>query len=121
MADKQNRDTKGRFVKGSPGGPGRPRGERAYLDAMLNAVSLDDWQKATAKMLTLAQAGDVNAFKAVVPYLAGLPVQKLQLDAKTAALLGELLDLYRARGYDASEIFSAMIAAAAQAEKPDHA
>lgn len=107
MAD---RDPKtGRFVKGNPGGPGRPRGERQYLDAMINAVSLEDWRKATNKMLTLAIGGDVQAYKAVVPYLAGLPVQKLQLSSADAALLADLLVLLETQGMSAGNVFAAMM------------
>lgn len=112
MAD---RDPKtGRFVKGNPGGPGRPRGERQYLDAMINAVSLEDWRKATNKMLTLAIGGDVQAYKAVVPYLAGLPVQKLQLSSADAALLADLLVLLETQGLSASVLFEAMMQEVAQ-------
>lgn len=114
-----NRDTKGRFIKGNTASPGRPRGEREYLKAMIGAVSLEDWQTATGKMVQLAMAGDVNAFKAIAPYLAGLPAQKLELSASDTALLGEVLDRLKARNMSAGDVFENMLALLAK-EGADH-
>lgn len=114
------RDPKtGRFVKGNPGGPGRPRGERQYLQAMTDAVSVDAWAGATRKMLVLAIQGDVNAYKAIAPYLAGLPVQKLQLSSADAALLADLLAAFEQRGVSASTLFEAMMSEIAEKSEAD--
>lgn len=113
------RDPKtGKFVKGNPGGPGRPRGERQYLDAMINAVSLEAWEGATRKMLVLALKGDVQAYKAVVPYLVGLPVQKLQLSSADAALLADLLALLKERDVSPGGLFAEMMAAIVEGATP---
>lgn len=113
MADRNER---GRFAPGNKASPGRkPRPtEAAYLDTMYGVGDLETWGKATLKMLDLAVSGDVQAFKVLAPYFAGLPVQKLQISSQDAALLTQVLDLMKERGIPASEVFSAMIAQLAQ-------
>lgn len=116
------RDPKtGRFIRGhtniSSGRPPRPT-EAKYLQAMSEAVSLEDWRTATKKMLDLAKAGDVAAYKVIVPYFAGLPVQRLQLSAADADRLAAVLREFERRGVSASVIFEQMFAEmAAQVEE----
>lgn len=112
------RDDKGRFVKGEyKGGPGRkPRPtEAAYLDKMYAVGDLKAWGDATKKMIDLAIGGDVQAYRVLAPYFAGLPVQKLQISSQDAALLSQVLDLMKERGIAASDVFAAMIAQLASA------
>ncbi|MBC7869527.1 MAG: hypothetical protein H7Y09_01700 [Chitinophagaceae bacterium] len=106
------RNERGQFVKGNKASPGRPKRliEAEYLESMHNAVSVEHWEGATRKMLMLALQGDVQAYRALVPYLAGLPIQKLQLSSVDAQLLAQVLDLMKTRGIKASDVFGAMIA-----------
>lgn len=109
MAD---RDKNGRFQKGhSVKSPGRkPRATEAeYLDKMFTVGDLEAWGKATEKMLKLAQGGDVPAYRALLPYFAGLPVQKLQLSSAESATLAQVLDTLKSRGIPASDVFNAIL------------
>lgn len=103
----------GRFINGhtniSPGRPSRPT-EAKYLEHMTKAVSLDEWEAATKKMLDLAKAGDVAAFKVLVPYFAGLPIQRLQLSTSDADKLSAVLRLIETNGWSASALFDQMLA-----------
>lgn len=119
MADKDPKT--GRFVKGNKASPGRkPRPtEAAYIEKMYTVGDLETWGKATKKMLDLAVAGDVQAYRAIVPYYAGLPVQKLQISSQDAALLAEVLELMKSRGIAASDVFSAMISQLAESAPVD--
>ena len=58
-----DRDDQGKFTKGNPGGPGRPRRsvEQEYLDVLVSAISPDDWRTVVLKALELAQKGDPRA------------------------------------------------------------
>lgn len=109
----ENQDPKtGQFVKGNRASPGRkPRPtEAAYIDKMYTVGDLKSWGDATKKMIDLAKGGDVQAYRVLAPYFVGLPVQKLQISSQDAALLAEVLELMKARGIAASEVFGAMIA-----------
>jgi hypothetical protein len=59
-ANGNGRDSGGRFTPGNPGGPGRPRREveRAYLDAVVAAVSIQDLTEIVEKAKADAKAGD---------------------------------------------------------------
>lgn len=114
MAD---RDPKtGRFLPGNKASPGRkPRATEAeYLAAMSAAVSIEDWEKATGKMLKLALAGDVQAYRVILPYFAGTPIQRLQLSTAEAQILADVLDALRVRGIGASDVFNALLASIAE-------
>lgn len=113
MAD---RDDKGRFIKGGKGGPGRPRGEREYREALIGRVSLEEWGKVVDKMVGEAISGNVKAFQALAPYIMGLPVQKLQLNSSDTALLAELLEMVKARGVSPAEILQSMMDTLAEME-----
>ena len=68
-------DSQGRFAKGNPGGPGRPRlkTETAYLKAMVDAVSEDDWQAIVRRAVCDAKDGDHQARTWLANYLLGKP------------------------------------------------
>ena len=72
------RDENGKFTKGNPGGPGRPKKEREakYYDITLSAVNLEDWKQIIKKAVDQAKRGDSMARKFLADYLMGPPVQK---------------------------------------------
>ena len=89
MSEEGNgRQSSGRFAKGNPGGPGRPRRavEREYLAALNAAVSLDDWAKIVAKAVEDATDGDWRSREWVTRYLLGNePPSLLKLAAAESA------------------------------------
>lgn len=87
---KNGRDKAGRFVAGHAGGPGRPRGQAEYLQAMKEAITPAQWKAACEAVANAAKAGDVQAFKALAAYLAGQPVQRIELNAEANAALERL-------------------------------
>lgn len=116
-----NRESNGRFKPGHkalPGG-GRPKRatEAAYLEAMNAAVSVKDWQDATKAMLAAAKKGDATAYNTLAKYLAGQPVQKLQLSPMESALLGDMVEALKAAGMQPSTVFERMILKAAEMKK----
>ena len=77
----QERDDKGKFVKGNGGGPGRPpkvREERFY-EITLSSVTFDDWKAIVRKAVSQAMKGDSTARKWLSDYLLGPPQQKMDL------------------------------------------
>ena len=72
-----NRDARGRFVKGNPGGPGNPYGQKVaqLRSALFLAVSANDLRAVVKKLLQLAKGGDVQAAKVVLDRLLGPPVE----------------------------------------------
>lgn len=118
-----DRDEKGRFVPGHKlPGPGRPSRatERAYFNAMLEAVTPEDWNKATKAVFRLAKRGDVKAFLALVGYYAGLPERRLNISMQDATLLSDLLIVLDKQGIAASEVFEAMLRQVASMENSDN-
>ncbi len=67
------RHCNGRFAKGNPGGPGRPRRtvEREYLATLADAVSLDDWRQIVGRAVVDAKDGDAKARDWLTRYLLG--------------------------------------------------
>ncbi len=67
------RDESGRFAIGNAGGPGRPRRtiESAYMAALGDAVSLDDWQAIVSRAVADAKAGESKARDWLTRYLIG--------------------------------------------------
>jgi hypothetical protein len=68
MVAKAKRGADGRFLKGTPAGPGRPcrETEQAYYNAFTLACSPQDLAAVVASMVGLAKAGDINAAKLVM-------------------------------------------------------
>jgi hypothetical protein len=89
---KNGKDAKtGRFVKGHPGGPGRPRKEveRAYLDELRRLVPLSEWGKVVARALEDAKKGDARARDWLSKYLVGDdPLLMLEVLDRLAELEG---------------------------------
>jgi len=67
------RDARGRFVRGNSGGPGRPplATELDYLAAITDAVSLDDWAKIAERAVADAKDGDDKARAWLSKHLLG--------------------------------------------------
>lgn len=77
-----NRDEKGRFIKGNKanpnGRPSKPREQRFY-EITLSAVTTEDWKAIIGKAVEQAKRGDYQARKFLAEHLLGLPVQKTEL------------------------------------------
>ena len=68
-----DRDSNGRFSPGNQGGPGRPRRatERAYLAAMSDTCSVEDWKEIVHRAITDAKSGDPRARTWLSEFLVG--------------------------------------------------
>ena len=57
------RDSNGRFVKGHPGGPGRPPRlrEETYLQTLWSVCTLEEWQTVCERAVADAKKGDAKA------------------------------------------------------------
>ncbi len=75
------RDSRGRFTKGNPGGPGGPRRqvEEDYLETLTEAVSPDDWKAIVEKAVADAKRGDPRAREWLGKHLIG---DRLSLDVE---------------------------------------
>jgi hypothetical protein len=76
------RDSRGRFTKGNPGGPGNPfaRHQAALRQALCQAVSQQDIQAIAHRLVVQAQAGDVAAAKLLLAYAVGKPAEPADPD-----------------------------------------
>lgn len=67
------------------GQSGNPKGRKSkvkeveYLEALRSAVSTQDVIDMVSTMIQFAKAGNVNAFKALAPYVLGNPEQNIDL------------------------------------------
>ncbi len=68
-----DRDAHGRFAKGHPGGPGRPRRavEQEYLATLNAAASLERWRQIIDRAIKDAIDGDARAREWLSQYLLG--------------------------------------------------
>jgi hypothetical protein len=82
-----DRDEKGRFCAGTPGGPGRPPrpAEEKYLRTMTRVVKLKDWRAICERARADALAGDARARAWLSDYLLGKPNQRVPLDVRIEA------------------------------------
>ena len=101
MADDNGRDALGRFTEGNDGGPGRPSRatERAYLDATIGAVDLDDWRAIVARAVNDAKAGDDKARAWLTRFIladgtAWERVENIERAARIAAIYPDPLDAF---------------------------
>ena len=71
----EGRDDKGRFVKGAPGGPGRPprRGQREMLRRLMALCGDERFDVVVMRLIALASSGNVEAIKLVLAYVVGKP------------------------------------------------
>ena len=100
------RDSKGRFVKGNPGGPGRPT--REYEEKLLIELckqAADAWPQIMEKVIKDAMRGKSWAVKFLAAYAMGMPQRTVDLttggeslngpqtfDEKVAAIAAALID-----------------------------
>ena len=82
-----NRDENGRFIKGNKAAAGNKGGRRArrsteeaYLRALSDRVTLEDWIKIVDVAAAMAKAGDKEARRWLSSYLIGLPTQYVNAD-----------------------------------------
>jgi hypothetical protein len=70
-----NRDEKGRFRKGNPGGPGNPFGRQVakLRQIALEAVSEEDLRAIMEVLKEKARQGDIAAIKLLLSYTVGKP------------------------------------------------
>lgn len=82
------RNEKGQFVKGHPGGPGRPKREieQAYFRATVGSVSEREWQNVIKAMLTEAKKGNVAAATWLGNYLMGKPQESMDVTSNGETL-----------------------------------
>ena len=78
----QGRDGRGRFTPGNSGGPGNPfarqvAGLRQGLLKRINAEAID---RIAAKLISLAEAGNLQAIKMVFDYAIGKPKPAVEPD-----------------------------------------
>ncbi len=85
-SDETIRDSRGRFLPGTPApkGVGRPKRETEaeYLNTTIGAVSLEDWSAIVRMMVAQAKAGNVPAAKWLSDYLLGRPVEQLNVTSE---------------------------------------
>lgn len=81
------RERNGRFARGNPGGPGRPRRkiEVEYLATLSDQVSLDDWRKIVRQAVDDAISGDAQARRWLSQHLLGGGGNLLRLAANEAS------------------------------------
>jgi hypothetical protein len=73
MSITRGRTTGGRFAKGHPGGPGRPRQsvEADYLRTLVDSCSPDAWRGVCERAVADARAGNAKAREWLSRYLLG--------------------------------------------------
>lgn len=90
------RDASGKFIKGKPGGPGRPprATEAEYLDALKESLPLDRFKKIVDAYAKRAERGDTRAaevlFKHVLPQVSR--VEHSGTDGDVIKILVEYVD-----------------------------
>lgn len=74
----QKHDAQGRFVIGTPGGPGRPKRqtEESYLAVLMEECDLEKWRGIVRRAMLDAEAGDEKARHWLASYLIGAPNAK---------------------------------------------
>lgn len=89
------RDSKGRFVKGSSGNPtGRAPKEREdrYYQITMTACTFKDWTAIVKKAVEQARRGDSVARKWLSDFLVGVPEQPIDLMHNITVNWDEILD-----------------------------
>ena len=78
------RDEKGRFAKGNPGGPGRPtrETEQYFIELFRDCVSDDDFRAVVDALVRAAKRGNTSAAKMILDYLMGPPKQKAEVSGE---------------------------------------
>jgi hypothetical protein len=76
------RDPRGRFAKGNPGGPGNPfaRKTAQFRKVLQETVTDEDIQAAARKLIEQARAGDLAAIRLLFSYTIGKPAAAVDPD-----------------------------------------
>jgi hypothetical protein len=84
------RNRNGTFAPGNPGGPGRPprATEAQYLEALSEAVSLDDWHAIIRAAVARAKKGDFKAREWLTRLLVGDDERISALKRRAAGAFG---------------------------------
>jgi len=75
--NKQPRDKKGRFLKGCPGGPGRPKVKLTtndWRELLQQAITTDDFAAVVRTLIVRAKEGDLKAIQELFDRTLGPPV-----------------------------------------------
>lgn len=106
------RDQKGRFIRGNPGGPGRPCRvvEADYLAALTAICTLEKWERIVRRAVNDAIKGNGYARQWLAEYIIGKPVTTIDLRASEQVLLAEVLEKLKVQGVPASDVFKALLA-----------
>ena len=92
-----DRDGRGRFAKGNPGGPGNPLAQRVgqLRAAMLTAVTTEDVRAVAEKLVELAKDGNVPAIRELFERTLGKPQEAdlIERIEQLEALLAQEQDL----------------------------
>ena len=83
----KQRESNGQFAKGNSGGPGRGKRttEIAYLTAMSDTVSIDDWQAICQRAVKDARNGEWRARQWLSEYLLRTDISLIDIAAQEAA------------------------------------
>ena len=90
--EKSGRDNQGRFSKGNPGGPGRPRRavEEDYLAALSDQLSIERWENIVSKAIEDAEDGDHRARDWIARYALGPSPKVAEMGLQGALRLFQL-------------------------------
>ena len=90
--EKSGRDNQGRFSKGNPGGPGRPRRavEEDYLAALSDQLSIERWENIVSKAIQDAEDGDHRARDWIARYALGPSPKVAEMGLQGALRLFQL-------------------------------
>ena len=90
--EKSGRDNQGRFSKGNPGGPGRPRRavEEDYLAALSDQLSIERWENIVSKAIEDAENGDHRARDWIARYALGPSPKVAEMGLQGALRLFQL-------------------------------
>ena len=90
--EKSGRDNQGRFSKGNPGGPGRPRRavEEDYLAALSDQLSIERWENIVSKAIQDAEDGDHKARDWIARYALGPSPKVAEMGLQGALRLFQL-------------------------------
>ena len=90
--EKSGRDNQGRFSKGNPGGPGRPRRavEEDYLTALSDQLSIERWENIVSKAIEDAENGDHRARDWIARYALGPSPKVAEMGLQGALRLFQL-------------------------------
>lgn len=81
----------GRFKKGNPGGPGRPKG--SYRSALRDEITPEQLAKVVKRLMKAAMSGSVRAAEVIIKLTLGNDPRPLASDAPATLGPGLVLDV----------------------------